>query len=74
MNKAYEAAARALSVHDDEPTFLLRAQDRVAPATVRDWAHRARNLGASNEKVSGAMDIALEMERWQNRNGAKTPD
>jgi hypothetical protein len=74
MNKAYEAAARALSVADDEPTFLLRAQDRCAPATVRDWAQRARNLGASEEKARGAMDIALEMEKWQQTHAAKVPD
>jgi hypothetical protein len=59
----------------DEPLFVLRAQDRCAPAAVRDWAHRATNAGCSIEKVAEAMDIALEMEEWQARTGrAKWPD
>lgn len=57
-----------------EPVFVLRAQDRCAPAAVRDWAHRARGLGASEAKVEGAMNVALEMEAWQRLHGCKTPD
>jgi hypothetical protein len=59
---------------EDEPLFVLRAQDRCAPATVRDWAGRAFNLGASEEKVREAMDLALLMEQWQREHGFKTPD
>lgn len=57
-----------------EPVFVLRAQDRCAPAAVRDWAHRARGLGAPQAKVDGAMGVALEMEAWQRLYGCKTPD
>jgi len=57
-----------------EPVFILRAHDRCAPAAVRDWAHRARNLGAPQAKVEGAMNVALEMEAWQRLYGCKTPD
>jgi hypothetical protein len=41
---------------------------------VRDWAHRAANLGANGDKVSDAMDVALEMERWQTSHTMKVPD
>lgn len=60
----------------DEPLFILRAQDRCAPAAVRDWAHRARGAGTvPAEKVAEAMDIALAMEQWQESTGrAKWPD
>lgn len=60
---------------EDEPIFILRAHDRVAPAAVRDWAHRAHaNGNASQLKVDGAMEVALEMERWQRQHGFKDPD
>ena len=59
---------------DDEPLFVLRAKDRTAPATVRDWAQRAKNIGAPAEKVSEAMECARLMEAWQQANGCKTPD
>ena len=59
----------------DEPLFVLRAQDRCAPAAVRDWAHRAKGAGCSVEKVAEAMGIAIEMEEWQEKTGrAKWPD
>jgi hypothetical protein len=41
---------------------------------VRDWAHRAYNIGAAPEKCAGAMDVALAMEAWQKAHGCKTPD
>jgi hypothetical protein len=60
---------------DDEPVFTLRAQDRCAPAAVRDWAHRAKGAGCNPAKVAEAMDIAREMEAWQQATGrAKWPD
>jgi hypothetical protein len=56
---------------DDEPIFVLRGQDRIAPKTVRQWAENAKALGSPPEKV----DVALAMEEWQKRTGiAKTPD
>jgi len=60
----------------DEPLFVLRAQDRCAPAAVRDWAHRAKGAGCAAAKVDEAMDIAREMEAWQTAHSdrAKWPD
>lgn len=61
---------------DDEPVFLLRAQDRLAPATVRDWCERARRAGDTpDEKVNEAGAVAIAMERWQEQTGRrKFPD
>jgi hypothetical protein len=75
MTKA-EALKKGCLVNaaNDEPVFILRAQDRCAPGAVRDWAHRAANLGANGDKVSDAMDVALEMERWQTSHTMKVPD
>lgn len=58
----------------DEPVFLLRAKDLVAPWAVRRWANRAREVGAGEEIVQAAFAQADEMERWQMEHGSKVPD
>jgi len=56
---------------DDEPIFVLRAQDMLAPGTVRFWAERAAANGCPPEKVQEAYALAERMEQWPTR---KTPD
>ena len=73
--KAEELASGCLSrVADDEPLFVLRAQDRCAPKIVRAWASFAFSQGAPVAKVEEARDLADRMEAWQNKNRVKTPD
>ncbi len=52
---------------DDEPIFVLRAQDGIAPMVVRMWADMAEYLGVSEEKVEEARLLADQMEEWPNR-------
>ena len=60
---------------DDEPIFVLRAQDELAAPTVRAWAAFARARGVSDEKVIEAETLALSMELWAHRGGqTKIPD
>jgi len=56
---------------DDEPIFVLRAQDRLAPELVRRWADEAERAGCSSAKVIEARTVADAMERWPSR---KLPD
>lgn len=65
---AYDKAA------DDEPIFVLRAQDMLAPTVVRDWAARAHAAGSPQAKVQEALDCADQMDEWQNLNTTKVPD
>ena len=58
-------------VGDDEPIFVLRAQDMLAPDLVRQWAVYAAFNDCPDEKVQEALDIADRMEAWSNR---KMPD
>lgn len=71
-------------VSDDEPIFVLRAQDRLAPALVRQWARDMLIHGLIGNAVEDpdkieelrtrakeACDQADEMERWHTR---KYPD
>jgi len=59
---------------DDEPVFILRAKDRLAPGTVEAWAGRLQELAEDSPKAAEALQLAAEMRRWQSKNGAKTPD
>ena len=56
---------------DDEPLFVLRAQDLVAPDTIRQWALLAQLQGTPRDKIEGAIKEAQEMENWEHR---KRPD
>ncbi len=61
-------------VADDEPVFVLRAKDRLAPDVVRTWAVRAERAGVNRTKVDEALSLAVAMKRWQMRNGTRLPD
>lgn len=59
----------------NEPIFVLRAQDIIAPEIVREWAFRAKKAGAPREKVDEARRLADQMEDWQIENDRrKVPD
>lgn len=55
----------------DEPVFVLRAQDVIAPLVVEQWASVARNLGVPQHKVKRALRCAEEMRKWP---GRRLPD
>lgn len=66
--------------HDDEPIFVLRAQDRFASDIILAWADMYRHHHApqgnwrSEEhrmKHNEAIDIVDQFERWRER---KIPD
>jgi hypothetical protein len=58
----------------DEPTFTLRANDRLAPFAVMTWAKDAELHGVPVDKVVGAQKIAFDMIQWQQKHGCKVPD
>ena len=60
-----------MKAKDDEPIFVLRAQDKLAAGVVRQWAEQAAQAGCGNAKVREAREIADAMERWPTR---KVPD
>ena len=45
----------------DEPLFLLRGRDPLAPPIVAGWATDAFNAGVAEPKVEGARRIAHAM-------------
>jgi hypothetical protein len=61
-------------IPDDEPVFLLRGQDILAPFVVDSWATIAENRGASPHIVEAAREQARRMREWGFHRGAKVPD
>jgi len=57
----------------NEPVFLLRGQDELAPSTLRFWAYQAECLGLKDiAKI--VYDGADEMDEWQRNHKSKLPD
>lgn len=52
-------------IPEDEPVFLLRGQDKLAPSTVRFWAKEADLSGVNYEMVEAARSQANAMLSWQ---------
>ena len=51
-------------IPEDEPVFLLRAQDAAAGATVRAWADLNAELGGDPELSRLAREHAAKMDAW----------
>ncbi len=72
MKKNDEIARGTLSrAAEDEPVFVLRAQDELAPALLRLWSELALMHGLPIEKADDVLELADEMEHWPVR---KWPD
>ena len=61
-------------VAQDEPVFLLRAKDSLAPNTVRYWAALLLDHNGDVVAYKAAMEQAELMEEWQENNMSKLPD
>jgi len=61
-------------IPEDEPVFLLRAQDKTAPDTVEMWAARVALEGGDLDIVDHANAHAQLMREWQEEHGCKVPD
>lgn len=58
-------------IPEDEPVFLIRAQDATAAATVEYWARLAADNGARSDIVAKAREQAERMRAWHTK---KVPD
>jgi hypothetical protein len=61
-------------IPENEPVFLLRGQDALAPSLLLDWASRMRSLGGDPGMADLVREQAHRMILWQNENGVKIPD
>jgi len=67
---------KLLKLHQDEPFFILRASDLIAPATVMVWANLATTHQVPDDKIREAVEQVNAMVEWQRRNQhlTKIPD
>lgn len=63
-----------IKAEDDEPIFVLRARDSLAPELVDDWGTMLAQAGGDEEKAAEAYRVADRMREWQRRKGSKLPD
>lgn len=61
-------------IPEDEPVFLIRAQDQNAPFVLDYYANLANINGASAEIVELVRGHAQAMRDWQSEHGRKVPD
>lgn len=61
-------------IPEDEPVFLIRGQDVVAPEVVEFWATKAHEAGVDSRMVSAARQHASRMRIWQAEHWSKIPD
>ena len=62
--------------HDDEPIFIIRAQDMFGPLVVEHWCDLVeRTMGPdAGPKVHEARRLATAMRKWARENHRKIPD
>lgn len=61
-------------IGEDEPVFILRAKDVLAPDLLDEWARRLRGVNGDERTAERVERWAHVMRAWQDRNGAKVPD
>ena len=63
-------------IAEDEPVFLLRAKDELAPAVMQFWVDRLciREREGDTVTVKAVQKHIDLMKEWQKKNGCKTPD
>jgi len=60
-------------IPEDEPVFLLRAQDSAAAGTVRFWANSNQRMGGDPRLTEMALEHARQMEAWPKKKLADLP-
>ena len=64
-----------MTLHPDEPTFTLRAQDVFAPWTIIGWANTVirdpKSTRPQFDKATEAIAVANQMLIWQTANPEK---
>lgn len=61
-------------IPEDEPVFLLRAQDKIAPEVVARWVELAEYEKADPNIIRAARAQVQAMLVWQYNHGSKVPD
>lgn len=60
-------------IPENEPVFMLRAQDTVAARTVRDWTEYNKDAGGDPKLSEMAREHAAKMDLWPVKKLADLP-
>lgn len=60
-------------LEDDEPVFLLRASDLLAPVVVNLYAIQCTMHHVNTDRTDEVRKIAISMKEWQEVHGCKKP-
>ncbi len=75
VRMAYKQTCPTLAkVGDDEPIFVLRAQDDLAPTIIRVWCELMELNCGDVAKTDEARECADDMAIWAHNNESKIPD
>ena len=58
----------------DEPVFILRAKDELAPMCLALWAAELIARGGDKKMANMVAAHAVKMINWQEKNGCRLPD
>lgn len=74
--QSIQPANGATSIAEDEPVFIVRAKDKVAPMVTRLWAAYALQAGADPETCARVQEWADYMHEYavEHFDGGKVPD
>jgi len=61
-------------IGQDEPVFLLRAKDELAPICLILWAEELIRRGGDKKMANMVAEHAAKMIDWQEKNGCRLPD
>lgn len=61
-----------VKAHDDEPVFVIRAQDRSAQKAIHAWLNLNPQLPM--DRVADALDCIAAMDEWQQKHRSKDAD
>lgn len=61
-------------IPDDEPVFLIRAQDLCSSFVLLSYAKKAEDLGAKDNIIDSVLRQADRMIEWQSTHKCKCPD
>ena len=61
-------------IPEDEPVFLIRAQDATAVGVLNYWLDEAQHRGAEDNILEAAEAHRNRIIRWQKKHGMKIPD
>jgi hypothetical protein len=70
----YKQVRKALGIPEDEPVFVIRAQDELAVPIIARYRNMAEIAGCDGEFLSGLDGVQEQFVTWRTDNKTKVPD